>query len=202
MTRLLKPLLTVLVFTAIAIPASAQLRFRAVLTGDQEVPVPGVTTEAIGTVVATFDRGFTKVHVVLRVRNGVGVTRAHFHCNRPGANGPIAFGLFDPGPLLFNGETAEGDLTNENFNNVDCAPQVQRPVNNIAALAFAMRDGLIYANVHSSAFPSGEIRGQLLKADLPDTPLPDWAQGRGRGNGNNGNGNGNGNGNDEDEDDD
>jgi hypothetical protein len=28
-----------------------------------------------------------------------------------------------------------------------------------------MRDGLIYANVHTDVFPGGEIRGQMLEAD-------------------------------------
>ena len=160
MNRLLTPLLAVIVLAASA-PAYAQLRFRANLSGAQEVAE--VATEAAGTVRARFDRGFTKGHVVLKVRDGVGVTRAHFHCNRPGANSPIAFGLFDPGPLFFDGTTAEGDLTNADFTGADCVPEVARSVNNIAALAFAMRDGLIYVNVHSSAFPGGEIRGQLLE---------------------------------------
>jgi len=42
---------------------------------------------------------------------------------------------------------------------------VGRPVSNIAALAFAMRDGLIYFNVHTTEFSSGEIRGQMLPED-------------------------------------
>ncbi len=45
----------------------------------------------------------------------------------------------------------------------DTASGIGRPVNNIAALALAMRDGLIYINVHTAAFGGGEIRGQLLE---------------------------------------
>jgi hypothetical protein len=54
-------------------------------------------------------------------------------------------------------------LTNLDFTGADCTPIVGRPVNNIAALAFAMRNGLIYANVHTDVFPAGEQRGQMLK---------------------------------------
>ncbi|HWP86010.1 MAG TPA: CHRD domain-containing protein [Terriglobia bacterium] len=162
MTRPLTLLLLLLVI-AVSAPAYGQFHFAATLTGEQEVP--GVDTEATATITARFDKGFTKAHVVLKVKNGVGITAAHFHCHRPGANGPIAFGLFAPGPLFFDGTTAEGDLTNADFNMADCVPQVGRPVNNIAALALAMRDGLIYANVHTTAHPGGEVRGQLLEVN-------------------------------------
>jgi hypothetical protein len=40
---------------------------------------------------------------------------------------------------------------------------VGRPVNNIAALAFAKRDGLIYVNLHTPTQPAGEVRGQLVE---------------------------------------
>jgi hypothetical protein len=54
-------------------------------------------------------------------------------------------------------------LLNTDFTGADCVPNIGRPVNNLAALAFAMRDGLIYANVHTTNFPGGEIRGQMLE---------------------------------------
>lgn len=154
------------------------LRFEADLSAEQEVKetssgsgvfVPaGIVTDATGEVEAKFDEALTRVDVKLRVRDAVNVTAAHFHCGLPGENGPVALGLFNPGPLVFDGEKAEGTLTNEDFQQADCNPPIGRPVNNIAALAFAMREGLIYTNVHTQSNPGGEIRGQMLEEDDDD----------------------------------
>jgi len=160
--------------------SSRRLRFFATLTGAQEVPA--VSTPMSGTIEAEFDEGFTTVRIRLEILNAAGVTGAHFHCNRPGANGPIVLGFFGPGPLLLSGTIAEGDLTNQNIDtSADCLTQVARPVNNIAALAFAMRDGLIYANVHTGANPAGEIRGQMLPGDADDDNGGDGDGGTGGG---------------------
>ena len=138
------------------------LRFFAVMTGAQEVP-PN-TSQGTGRVEVRFDPGFTRASVRLEVRNLQSTaTRAHFHCALPGANGPIAFGLFDPGDCLFDGRRTRCTLTNQDFTGADCTPNVGRPVSNVAALALAMRDGLIYANVHTPTFPGGEVRGQMLE---------------------------------------
>ena len=168
----MKKLYTIVLFLAVCLalhapPTAAQsLDFRATLSGAQEVSPPappgGVVTDATGKVVAKFDKGFTKVEVKLRVDGVADAWGAHFHCARPGQNGPVALGLFGPGPLMFDGEVAEGTLTNADFTGADCSG-IGRPVNNIAALAFAMRDGLIYANVHTPANNPGEIRGRLLE---------------------------------------
>lgn len=142
------------------------LRFQADLSGAQEaVPPGGVDTDATGRVTASFNGGLTAVMVTLRVRNpSSDVMRAHFHCARPGMNGPIAFGIVDPGPCVFDGNKVRRCvLTNADFTGGDCTGPIGRPVNNIAALAFAMRDGLIYANVHTANFPGGEIRSQMLE---------------------------------------
>ncbi len=142
------------------------LEFEAELSTAQEVPeVTEDITIDEAEIEAEFSEDLSSVDVELEVDDPRNVVAAHFHCALPGENGPVAFGLINPGSFEFDGDKAEGTLTNEDFTGVDCVPNVGRPVNNIAALAFAMRDGLIYINVHTSANPGGEVRGQMLEDD-------------------------------------
>ena len=132
----------------------------ASLSGAQEVPA--VDTPASAKARVKFDKGYTRVEVDIEIRDLVGsFTRAHFHCARPSMNGPVVLGLIEPGPLTFDGKRIRGTLTNDDFSGLDCGPTTGRPIENVAALAFAIRDGLIYLNVHTDAFPGGEVRGQV-----------------------------------------
>ena len=148
--------------------ADDRLEFRAKLSGAQEVTTTlpgGVETDGEGKVKVDFDDALTKVKVRLRVEDlRSDVAAAHFHCRRAGDNGPVVFGLVSPGPCSFDDGRLRCTLTNEDLTDTknECEGLVGRPVTNIAALAFAMRDGLIYINVHTTAFGSGEIRGQML----------------------------------------
>lgn len=36
----------------------------------------------------------------------------------------------------------------------------------MAALAYAMRDGLVYLNIHTDLRPAGEVRGQVYEDDV------------------------------------
>lgn len=173
--------------------------YTAELSGAQEVVVTendefqpgGVDTQATGQAHADFDPALTRVEVDFSVENLSGTfAAAHFHCGRPGENGPVVFGLVEPGPLSFDGSNISGELTNDDYTGADCEAVVGRPVNNIASLAFAMRDGLIFANVHTEPFPDGEVRGQMhTRVGPPDDD--------GVGNGNDDD-DGGGNGNDDD----
>lgn len=142
------------------------LAFEARLSSAQEVP--SNPSEAKANIEVEFDKGFTKLEIELKVRDTVGfITRAHFHCNKPGENGPIVFGIFDPGPFPVPMDVSslklEGILTNADYTGADCVPTIGRVVNNLASLAFAMREGLIYANVHTVFRSGGEVRGQMIE---------------------------------------
>jgi len=142
------------------------LAFQAVLSPTQGVPEPGgaITIER-GVFRARVRPDLSAMDVVLLVEPSSPVLAAHLHCGRAGTTGPIPFGLINPGRLVFDGNVARGTLTNEDFTGSDCTEFVGRPVNNIAALALAMRDGLIYVNVHTADNPPGEVRGQVLEID-------------------------------------
>lgn len=150
--------------------------FVANLSGAQEVVAMdgtvtpgGVDTPALGRAAIRFDPAFRRASVALRVQGLTGAfSAAHFHCGRPGENGPVVFGLVAPGMLTFDGERIRGVITNADYTGADCLPIIGRPVNNVVSLALAMHDGLIYANVHTDLHPSGEIRGQMLDDDAFD----------------------------------
>ena len=143
-------------------------RFVATMSGAQEVteaPLnPGGLTG--GEISLQFDEGLTQATATITLEGTpTNATRAHLHCNVAGVNGPIAFGFVDPGPCAV-ADLATGSLTctitNADFTGVDCVPNIGVPVNNIAALYFAAREGEIYDNIHTVENGGGEIRGQLL----------------------------------------
>jgi hypothetical protein len=155
-------LLALLVLSSTAYGEEAR-SFEAELTGAQEVPA--VTTETEGEITVRFNRERTEAKFRLIVEDGVAVTMAHFHCAPAGVNGPVIAFLFGnvPGGFDVDGRLAKFTLTNANITAItaNCVPTIGRQITNLADLAQAMQEGLIYANVHTVAHPGGEIRGQL-----------------------------------------
>ena len=142
------------------------LEFAAGLSGDQEVPE--VITATTGVMRIQFNRNLSQADFKLRVFDGVEVTQAHLHCALAGQNGAvIAFvaGPFDP-EVDSDGPLADGTLSNDDIipRDCDCGGDPEYEVNNIASLASATLDSCIYVNVHTRVNPSGEVRGQILKA--------------------------------------
>ena len=148
---------------------SPSLEFRAVLSGAQEMP--SVASETGGQFKMKFNSDLSEADFNLKVSDGLAVTEAHLHCGSAGANGPAKVFIYGPSdPVDVNGELSQGVLTNDDFIGADgkfigadCRAFVERPVNNIASLALAAMDGLIYVNVHTDLNPGGEVRGQLLQ---------------------------------------
>ncbi len=164
MTRriLLTAILTsMLSFTSPAFAGGGEtFKFGALGSGAQEGPVP-VDTPTVARTTVRFDEGLRSVTVRVAVRHlpaGVDVTAAHFHCGRAGSNGPVVLGMINPGPLTIGANgVISGTLTNS-----DVLAACEPYGSNIASLLFAMRDGLIYVNVHTNVNGSGEARGQML----------------------------------------
>ncbi|SER30316.1 CHRD domain-containing protein [Nitrosomonas sp. Nm51] len=157
--------------------AAEELKFEAELSGAQEVTTPpaGVETPATGSIEIEFDKALTQAQLSLTVRNGTGITQAHFHCASAGENGSVVAFLFGPAdpPVDVSEGSVDVTLVNSNiipFETPDdhTADTCGVPLNNIASLAFAMRAGKIYVNVHSAEFPAGVIRGQIMQADDDD----------------------------------
>lgn len=152
------------------------------LSGAQEVTPPdapttpslGVTTQTTADVVVRVAEDLSSFTFVLNVNNGTGVTAAHLHCGRPGQNGPIIVFLspMNAEGQDVNGLLAEGTSTNANIEPgaEACEALIGRPVRNIASLTVAAFEGLIYANVHTTTNPAGEVRGQLIPLDTSAAP--------------------------------
>ena len=123
----------------------------ACLNGNQEVPP--VSTQMKGTVKFVVKHG--KIHYKLTVKNNTGtIVAAHIHCALPGINGPVGVTLFSGSFSSPCGTLAKGVIT---------APDNQNGCgwNNVSDIVRAMKDSEAYVNVHTTAYPSGEIRGNL-----------------------------------------
>jgi hypothetical protein len=138
------------------------IKAQADLSSAQEVPGAGPGLIESAKITADFEKDLSAVKVKLKIKGGGNVLAAHFHCGRAGENGPVVVTLFSgmSGPIMFDGSDASGTLTN-----ADLPPSVcgGRPLNNIASLAFTIREGLIYTNVHTSDNLPGEVRGQMME---------------------------------------
>lgn len=143
------------------------LRFRANLSGDEEVP--RVQTETSGRIRVEFDEDLTMAEFRLRIRDGERVQQAHFHCAPRGVNGPVIVFLIGNVPAGFDipdGEVEGFVVRDANIvPGVNCEATIGFNITSVSDLWKAMVNDLIYANVHTRANPGGEVRGQLREDD-------------------------------------
>lgn len=165
MRRLTALVLALFLTLAVAMPAGAsgsseRRTFVSVLSGRSEVPA--VQTDGFGLSVLRLNRAETELGFVLITANLEDITMAHIHCGPKGANGPIVAFLFGPAdpPVTKDGILSHGSISDDEV--VDRIGGVcPTDVTDLASLITLIRDGNAYVNVHTTAFPGGEIRGQI-----------------------------------------
>jgi hypothetical protein len=130
--------------------------FQVVLNGANERPNP-VTTAATGTASVSFNSARDRVNVGVGVTNitAANISMAHIHAGGPNDVGPPIFTIYN--------RATDGALANPRmFRSLTAANfTAGGGIDTFAEALSAIRGGLTYINVHTDAFPDGEIRGQI-----------------------------------------
>ena len=141
----------------------------ATLTGDGESPSTGT---GYGTVTfntaadtLTVALAFTGLESPTAIPAGV-PGAAHIHFGLPGVEGPIIFPFIEPYannfPLGVTSGTYVTTLTAASL-----TPDSADGINTFAEAVSAIEAGQTYFNIHTVAFPGGEIRGQITVVPEP-----------------------------------
>jgi hypothetical protein len=157
MRRVLTVAIAGLFVLLVSSQAQAQtLNFTAALSGGNEVP--GVSTGSVGVGTVSVNLATQVVTYRIDVYNmPVGTTAAHFHVGAAGVAGPVVVNFTVvtniSNDYAISGTASATDLT-------------VRPANGINSwedFIQALQLGNVYMNVHSTANPGGEIRGQVVR---------------------------------------
>jgi serralysin len=159
---------------------SMSTAFRAVLEGSQEVPPNSSTVHGLGTVIfdsatVAADYSFQVFGLDFGPITGIGpvtedvqddVVGMHYHNAERGVNGPIVFGQLDPAQ---DSDDLGIALNEDGSWTVSGVWETTDPAN-VSITNFADTLGSaavgseipLYFNIHTTALPEGEIRGQLI----------------------------------------
>ncbi len=131
-----------------SMPALPQARtnFWAKLSGSAEVPA--VSTAARG--VATLSASANALDHLIVAYGLTGATAAHIHLGDAHENGPVVVGLFSGEPFTADGMISSGTTVSSGL-----------VAGTMRDLLDVMSGGFAYVNVHTTANPGGEIRGQI-----------------------------------------
>lgn len=114
--------------------------FTATLNGASEVPAD--TSKATGTGTFKYDRTTYMLSGTVTF-SGLTATASHIHKGAVGVSGPVVIPLDVTAPVT--------------------SPITLAPTLLDSTQRADLMNGLYYVNIHSEAFPAGEIRGQLVK---------------------------------------
>jgi hypothetical protein len=170
------PVMVILLAAATAAGADAAKgrQVRADLESIQEVPA--VSTAAHGSFRGTISNDGEELSFELGYEDLQGdVAQAHLHLGQKSVNGGIAIYLCTnlgngpagtpacpPAPAEISGTLSAIDVIGPAGQGIDLGEW--------AEIVQAIRDGVVYVNVHTDLFPGGEIRGQLRVNQRRDKP--------------------------------
>lgn len=117
--------------------------FYATLSGSNEIPA--ITSTAIGEATLVYDSTIKKFNITV-THNVMNATVGHVHKGAVGANGDPVFAFTNVvSPIKYTSSMLSDSQISDLFAN------------------------MYYVNIHSEAFPNGEIRGQLVKYTPPSS---------------------------------
>ena len=141
-----------------AAQAQAQtITFTTTLHGGNEVP--GVVTGSVGTSTVTWNTATKTGTYRVDVYNmPVGTTASHIHVGAAGVGGPVVINFTVPAGGISNDYALSGT-----FACADVVVRAAQGINSCEDFEQALLLENAYVNVHSTANPGGEIRGQLVR---------------------------------------
>jgi hypothetical protein len=131
--------------------------YRATLNGTSEVPA----NQSTATGSFTMQDDGDEFEYRLTVQNIASPTAAHIHIGPPGVNGGILVPLFSNAtpPATFSGTLSDDAFTAAD---IQVLPGAAAAIS-VDSLRVLLRTGGAYVNVHTTARPAGEIRGQIVR---------------------------------------
>jgi hypothetical protein len=136
----------------LAFVSGGEIRYAAELRPGNEVPP--ANSSAYGSAFVTFNPLNNSIAWDARANGIANPTLSHIHRGAAGVNGPVIINFATSAAQIPNGRTAgAGPITGAQSGNLQPA--------DLAALYNPATASGFYVNIHSSAFPGGEVRGQL-----------------------------------------
>jgi hypothetical protein len=144
--------------------------------------IPANLTAGTGTASLKVTDAPASISITIRYSNLTGnASAAHLHLGNPWENGSVVVTICGS-----QGRSCPARGTEQTFTFPLTAPAItavpaQAFAGDVASLLRALSGGVIYVNVHTAAFPNGEIRGQIGRGRGRSSGDDNPGRGKGKG---------------------